>query len=128
MSNPDPSEILLSTRYKYFLNKEVAVGNVTLTAQSTPALEAKTHSLSIPIDNAEDYTQIKINFSHDANDWYVFPTPQITLDANFDIAVTGAYDSNSLDLTFFVINMTGSTHTNTASTVTVRVYVFETPV
>ncbi len=125
MSNPD--KVIFSSRYKYFLNKAVEEGTVTLTAQSIPAGEARKYDLSIPIENAQNYSQIKVNFSHDANDWYIFPVLDIRLDANFNISVTGAYDSNSLDLSFFVVNQTGSTHTSTASTVTVRVYLFETP-
>lgn len=127
MSNPNPDSIIFSSRYKYFLNKEVVQDSVTLTAQSIPAGETRQYSLSIPIDNAENYSQIKINFSHDANDWYVFPILDVTLDANFSISVVGSYGASSLDLTFFVVNQTGSTHTSTASTATVRVYIFETP-
>lgn len=127
MSNPDPTKILFSTRYKYFLNKEVKTGTVSLPAVSTPGNQAKTYSLSIPVDSEEDYTQIKINFSHDSSDWYVFPLLDVALGASFKIAVVGSYSASSLDLTFFVVNQTGGALTNTATDVTVKIYAFEPP-
>jgi hypothetical protein len=128
MSNPDPSKVLFSTRYSYFLNKSTYSGSVSLTAQSITAGHVATFSLSIPIDDVGDYTQIKINFSHDPDNWYVFPCLDVALDANFDIAVTGSYSGSSLDMTFYVVNQTGGTHTSTATTVTVNIFSFESPV
>lgn len=127
MSNPDPNKIIFSSRYKYFLNKGVEVGSTSISAQSIPAGETDTYNLSIPIDDTDDYTQVKINFSHDPNDWYVFPLFDVNLDANFNIAVVGSYSGSALNLTFFVINQTGSAHTNTATDVSVRIYAFEPP-
>lgn len=128
MSNPDPAKILFSGRYKYFLNKDVQEGSVTLSATSIAAGNAATFTLNIPIENDSDYSQVKINFSHDANDWYVFPIGgDIVLDANFDIAVTGSYNGTNLTLSFFVVNQTAGTETSTATTATARVYLFETP-
>lgn len=127
MSNPDPTKIIFSSRYKYFLNKDVEEGTVNLAATSIGAGNAATFTLVIPIENAQNYSQIKINFSHDANDWYVFPLIDVSLDSNFNIAVTGSYSSTSLTLEFFVVKQTGGTHTSTDTTATVRVYLFETP-
>lgn len=127
MSDPTPASTIFSTRYKYFLNKEVASNSVVLAATSIDSGNTATFSLSIPIDDPENYSQIRLNFSHDPNNWYVFPIFDIVLDANFNIAVVGSYDSNSLDLAFYVINQTGGTETSTATTVTASVYLFETP-
>jgi uncharacterized membrane protein len=128
MSDPDPSKILFSSRYGYFLNKSTADGLVNLTAQSITAGHTANFSLSIPTEGVGDFTQIKLNFSHDPNNWYIFPCSDVTLDANFDIAVRGSYSGSSLDLAFYVVNQTGSTHTSTATTLSARVYSFEPPV
>lgn len=128
MSNPDPASVLFSSRYKYFLNKDTQTGSVTLSATSIASLQSATFSLNIPIENVQDYSQIKINFSHDPNDWYIYPlAANVTLDANFFIDMTASYTGSSLALKFYVRNNTGSTHTSTATTATVKVYLFETP-
>lgn len=128
MSNPDPNKIIFSTRYRYFLNKDRVDGGVSIPSVSVPAFEADKYDLSIPIDDQADFSQVKINYSHDPNDWHIFPCFETTLDSNFNIKVTGAYDSNSLDLSFYVINQTAAPHNNTATTVSVRVHPFEPPI
>lgn len=127
MSNPDPASIVFSSRYKYFLNKDTEDGSVSIPATSIGAGNAATFTLSIPIDNEDNISQIKINFSHDPTRWHIFPVLDIVLDANSDIAVTGSYSGASLVLTFFVVNQTGGTITSTATNATVRVYLFDTP-
>lgn len=127
MSNPDPQNILFSTRYKYFLNKDVEDGSVTLSSTALGPGEATSFSLAIPIENDQDYSQIKMNFSHDSSDWYIFPSKDITLDANCIISVVGSYDGTNLNMTFYVVNQTGGSVNSTATTATVRVYLFEEP-
>lgn len=127
MSNPDPNKILFSTRYKYFLNKTTATGTINLPATSLNANEAANFTLSIPVENKENYTQVRINFSHESANWHIFPLYDITLDANCNIAVTGSYVGSNLQLTFFVINQAPFSVTSTSTNVTVKVYVFESP-
>lgn len=127
MSNPDPDKILFSTRYKYFLNKTTATGTINLPATALNANETANFTLSIPIENKKNYTQIRINFSHDSLNWRIFPFLDITLDANCTIATIGSYVGSNLELTFFVINQVGAPITTTSTNVTVKVYVFESP-
>lgn len=127
MSNPDPAKVLFSSRYKYFLNKDTETGTLSVPATAIAAGDFSVFSLSIPVENDEDYTQIRLNFSHDPSDWYVFPTRDIELDADYRIAVAGGYTSNSLNLTFVVFNWSGSGVTSTATTVTAKVTLFEPP-
>jgi hypothetical protein len=127
MSNPDLTKILFSTRYKYFLNKSVETGTTSITAQSTPAFEAKTYTVTIPVDNVENYTQVKINFSHDPNDWYIFPCLDVALGTDFKISITGSYSASALTLTFYVVNQTAGALNSPTSDITVKAYIFETP-
>jgi hypothetical protein len=127
MSNPDPQKILFSSRYKYFLNKTVEVGSLSIPAVSIPVFESRRYTLNIPIENVQNYSQIKMNFSHQSANWYVFPVVDITLDSNFTITVVGSYTGSNLVLNFFVVNQSAGTNTNTATDVSVRAYLFETP-
>lgn len=128
MSNPDPSKILFSTRYKYYLNYGSTSGSVSIPSTSYTSHTAKSYQIVIPVDRTSDYTNVKLNFSHDSSKWHNFPTADIILDSNFNIAIVGSYSSNSLVLTFYVVNQTGSTVNNTASTITANVAKFVTPV
>lgn len=128
MSSPDPAKIIFSTRFGYFLNDSDYDGSVVLSAASIGAGDYRAYSLSIPIDNQNAYSQIKVNFSHDPNDWYTVPVgADIVLDANFNIAITSSYAGSALTLTFYVVKQTGGTHTSTATTATARVLLFEPP-
>lgn len=127
MSNPDVNKIIFSTRYKYFLNKSISTGTINLPATSLNANEVANFTLLIPVENKENYTQVRINFSHDSSNWQIFPIYDIALDANCNIAVTGSYVGTNLELTFFVINMAPFGVISTSTDVTVKVYVFESP-
>lgn len=127
MSDPTPSNILFSTRYKYYLNYGTESGTVDIPVTSYGAGTAKSYSITIPVTRTDDFSNIKINFSHLSTQWYNFPTRDITLDSNFIIATTGNYSSNNLTLTFYVVNQTGGTVNNTGITVTAQVALFVTP-
>lgn len=127
MGNPAPANILFSSRYKYYLNYATTSGTLSIPATSYTAGTAQSYSISIPLTRTDDFTNIKINFSHLSSNWYSFRPTDVILDANFTITTVGSYSSNNLTLTFYVVNQTASTHTNTAITVTVQVAKFVTP-
>lgn len=127
MSNPDPTKILFSTRYGYFLNKDVATGTLNIPSTSIPELETRSFTLSIPIDSAREFSQIKVNFSHLSSRWYVMPIDDVERNADFDIATVGSYTSTNLVLTFYAVNQSPGTDTFPATTINVRAYLFEAP-
>lgn len=127
MSNPDPSKIIFSSRYKYFLNYDNQTGSVTIPATSIAAGHYTTGTISIPISNNQDFSQVQINYSSDGTKWYSFPIADVVLDANFTITTVGSYGSSNLTLTFYVVNQTGSTHTSTAVTIQAHPYLFVEP-
>ncbi len=127
MSNPNPSNILFSTRYKYYLNYDTKVGSVDIPSTSYGAGTAKSYSIVIPLERTDDVSNIKVNFSHIGGVWFNFPPADLELDSNFDIASTGSYSSSNLTLTFYIVNQTGLTVSNTALTVTAEVALFVTP-
>lgn len=127
MSNPDPSSVFFSSRYKYFLNYDDALGSVTIPATSVAAGHYITGSISIPIADNQDFSQIQVNYSSDSTKWYVFPVSSLALDSNFTITTVGSYGSSALNLTFYIVNQSGSTHTSTALTVQAHPYLFVTP-
>jgi len=125
--NPDPSNLIFSTDYQYFLNYGDADSSVTVASTSVPAGEAISANLVVPMTRTEDFTQVRVNFSHDSSKWYGFPLTDIALDANFTITTVGSYASNSLTLTFYVVNQTGSPANTTAFTATARSLLFVVP-
>lgn len=126
MSNPTPSNILFSTRYKYFLNYDTGSGSLVVPA--TNSLTAvNMGNITIPIDSADNFSQVQINFSTSASDWYKFPVKDITIDSNYRIATVGSRASGNITLTFFLVNYTGVAVNSTACTITANAYLFETP-
>lgn len=120
--------MLFSSRFKYYLNYDTASGSVAIPASSYTAGTAKSYSLTITgLERTNDFSNIKVNFSHESGNWYNFPTADIPLDANFDIVTTGGYSGSSLTLTFYIVNQTGSTVSNPAVTVTANVSLFVSP-
>lgn len=128
MSNPAPSNVLFSSRYKYFLNYDNASNTKTIAATLLGAgLAQNMGDLTIPINSDDNFSQIQINFSTSASDWYKFPVRDYSLDSNFNIATVGARTGDSIVLTFFLVNKTGGSATSTACTITANAYLFETP-
>lgn len=126
MSNPDPAKVIFSSRFRYFLNKAKETASLTVPTESIGAFEYTTKSFSIPIETNEDFSQIKLNFSQDPTEWYIFPMRDIDLDSTFKIAVSGSYAGSN-----FVVNLTiydnAGGGTTTAFTVTAKAYLFEPP-
>jgi hypothetical protein len=83
--------------------------------------------VTVPVDRTNDFTNVKINFSNDINNWYSFPTADIPLGSNFSITITGSYTSNTLVVTLYVANQTAGTVSNTAVDVVVAVAKFVSP-
>ena len=128
MSNPDPSKVLFSSRYKYFLNKDIVTGSRACASRSVGAGEFTSYGLVIPMESRTDYSQVRLNFSQDPNRWYIFPTRDVDLDATFKIAVTGSYNSDdNLNIELTVFDNVGTGGNTTAFTLTARVYFFEPP-
>jgi len=126
MSNPNPSNVLFSTRYKYFLNYDRGEGSLAVPA--TNSLTAvNVGSITIPIDSASNFSQIQINFSSTPSDWYKFPLKDITIDANYRVATVGSRSGGSITLTFFLVNYTGVATNSAAFTISANAYLFETP-
>lgn len=126
MSNPNPSNILFSTRYKYFLNYGTGSGTLTIPATNT-LVAINAGSITIPIDSADNFAQTQVNFSTSSSDWYVFPLKDIPIDANYNVATVGSRSGNSMTLTFYLVNNTGVATNSTAVTITANAYLFNTP-
>lgn len=126
MSDPNPSNVLFSTRYKYFLNYDDETGTKTIPATSVTGAQ-NMGDLTIPIDNDDNFSQIQINFSTSSSDWYKFPVRDYSLDANFNIATVGTRTANNIVLTFFLVRTGGGAATSTAVTITATAYLFNTP-
>lgn len=126
MSNPNPSNMLFSSRYKYFLNYDTGSGSLSIPATNS-LIAVDVGDVVIPIDTADNFSQIQINFSTSPNDWYKFPVKDITIDSNYRIATVGSRTGSSITLTFFLVNYTGVATNSTACTVTANAYLFETP-
>lgn len=109
------------------MNYDNKSGSVTIPATSVAAGHVTSASLTIPLQNKQDFSQIQINLSTSANDWYTFPTLDIPLNTDFKIATVGSYTGSGLVLTFYVINETGGTLTSPAVTIIANAYLFETP-
>lgn len=127
MSNPNPSNIIFSTRYKYFLNYDRGVGTPLVVPPTNSLTAVNVGNIVIPIDSADNFSQIQINFSTTPNDWYKFPLKDITIDSNYRIATVGSRTGGSITLTFFLVNYTGVGTNSTACTISANAYLFETP-
>lgn len=128
MSNPDPRQVISSARYKSYQNYgDTQIGTVSIPSTSYLVNTYKTYSVTIPLSRTEDLTNVKINFSHESSNWFDFPTVDLILGSGFTIATVGAYSSNQLAITFYVVNQTGGTASNTATDVTVEVRRFVAP-
>jgi hypothetical protein len=123
----DPSKILFSTSYKYFLNYDDKTGSVSVPSTSYGAGVVKSYSVTIPITRTKDFSQIRVNFSFDSSKWYVFPFPYVVLDSNFSVETVGSYSGSNLIITFYVVNQVPLTVSNTAFTATVDATLFVTP-
>jgi hypothetical protein len=124
MSSPDPTKVLYSARYKYFINIDDAVeSSVSIPAASRTAGSATDFTITLPKSADCRYANVKLNFSTDtAGVWHLMPATDFTLDANFGIANRIAYLTNSVVIHLFLFNNDGvSAHTNTAVTVTARI-------
>lgn len=126
MSDPNPENMIFSTRYKYFLNYTNSTASLTI-APTTTSAAVNAGSITIPCDAANNFSQIQVNFSTNSGDWYKFPLNDFPLDANFNIATVGSRSGSSMTFTFFLVNETGSSATSTAVTITVTTYLFKTP-
>lgn len=116
--------MLFSLRFGYYLNYKTASGSVTAPSTSYTAGTAKSYTVTIPIDRSNDTSNVKLNISTDSGNWHSFPCLDLTLDANFTVAVTGSYSSSALAITFYVVNQTGGTVSNTSFTATVSTSIF----
>lgn len=126
MSNPSPSNIIFSSRYKYFLNYANSPGSLTIPA-TTQSGAANKGSITIALDAADNFSQIQINFSTSSGNWYKFPLNDFTLDSNFTIATVGSRTGTTLTLTFYLVRSAGGSATSTAVTITANAYLFKTP-
>lgn len=124
---PDPSKILFSTAFKYFLNYTTVEGSVNVPSTSYATGEAKSYSVTVPITRTQDFSQVRINYSHLSANWYNFPPGQIVLDANFTISTVGSYTGSNLTITFYVVNQVIGPVSNTAFTATVKSFLFVVP-
>lgn len=127
MSNPNPANMIFSTRYKYYLNYRMATGSVSVSGTSHAANTATNYSVTIPIDRTKDFSNIKFNISSLGGQWFSFPSRDIILDANFTLSIVGSYGSNNLTLKVFVVNQSGGVATNTTFTFSVAPALFVTP-
>lgn len=124
----NPSAIIFSTSYKYFLNYDSESSTVDIPASLYAIGEVKNYNLTIPIMRTEDFSQTQINFSFDGAKWYIYPFGQIQQDANFTVQVVGSYTGSSLSFDFYIVNQDpGSSHTNTAFTANAKALLFVTP-
>lgn len=124
----DPSKIIFSTAYNYFLNYDTETGSVSVPVTSYAVNESKSYSVTIPITRVKDFSQVQINFSFDSAKWYTFPFPYVVQDSSFGLIETvGAYSGTSLVITFYVVNLSGIVKNNTAFTATVKALLFVTP-
>lgn len=126
MSNPNPSNMIFSTRYTYFLNYDANDGSLSVPATNS-LIPVSVGSIVLPVDAADNFSQIQINFSTSPNDWYKFPVKDIDIDSNYRIATTGSRTGSSITLTFYLVNFTGVATNSTPVTITANAYLFETP-
>lgn len=124
----DPSKVIFSTLYSYFLNYDTQTGSVNVPATSYATGESKSYTVVIPIDRTQDYSQIQINFSFDSTKWYILPVGDVTLDIAFgSVTTVASYSGANLTITFYVVNQVVGPINNPAFTVTVRSLLFVTP-
>lgn len=123
----DPSKVIFSTSYKYFLIYDTETGSVSVPSTAYALNEVKSYTVAIPITRTKDYTQVLLNFSFDSSKWYAFPLTDLVLDLAFgSVAVVGSYSGSNLTLTIYVINQAGAGN-NPAFTVSVEAVLFVTP-
>lgn len=128
MADPDPRKIIFSSRYRYYRDYGgPQTGSVSIPATSYGAGVAKSYSLTVDLDRNDDLTHVKLNFSYDPSRWFGFPPVDLILDSFFTISTVGAYSGNQLTITFYVVNQSGLTKTNTATDVTAEVRRFIAP-
>lgn len=128
MANPNPSNIIFSTRYKYFLSYTITPLTGTLSVPATTQSGAANKgSITLVLDAADNFSQIQLNFSTSAGNWYKFPLNDFTLDSNFKIATVGSRSGTTLTLTFYLVRTAGGSATSTAVTITANAYLFKTP-
>jgi len=124
----DPSKVIFSTSYNYFLNYDSETGSVSVPATSYATGEAKSYTVTIPITRVKDYAQTQINFSFDPTKWYVFPFGDVTLDISFgSVSTVASYNGSNLTVTFYVVNQVFGPVNNPAFSATVKTLLFVTP-
>ena len=120
--------MLFSTRYKYFLNYKSGAATVDIPSVSHGAGVTTNYSVALSLDRTQDFTQVKINFSFDPTKWYGFPQGDVLFDTDaFSVSTVGAYSGSVLTITFYVVNQTGGTISNSAFTASVSGLLFVVP-
>lgn len=127
MSNPDPDKIIFSSRYKYLLNSSSATASVTATGASVGALSYTTATLNIPIENTEDFSQVQVTFSFDSGKYWTMPIQDLDIDANFTLTSIGKFTGSNYQMTFYIVNQTGSTQSFSTFTISARGFIFVQP-
>lgn len=123
----NPSGVIFSTAYAYFLNYKSSTGSVNIPSTSYAVGQVKNYSLSIPIERVKDYSQIKVNLSFDSSKWYIFPFGQVAINSNFVLQTVGNYSGANLNLAFYVVNSSASSATSPSFDVSITADLFVTP-
>jgi hypothetical protein len=123
----DPSKVIFSTQYRYFLNYDSKTGSVSVPSTAYALGEAKSYTVTIPITRVKDFSQVLVNFSFDSGKWYAFPFGDVVLDLSFgSVSTVGSYSGSNLTLIFYVVNQVGPGN-NPAFTANVDASLFITP-
>ncbi len=123
MSNPDPTKVLFSSRYGYFINVDDAVqGSVTIPSASRASGSITDFTITLPKSTNCRYSNAKVNYSTDTSGlWHIIANLRFQLDTYFQIIPRIAYLTNSIVVHVLLYNGDASSQTNTAVTVTARI-------
>lgn len=127
MSSIDLTKLIAGSMFDSLLNYNDQSASVTCTGVSVASGHFAHYSVSVPINNDENFSQLQIKYSFDSTKWYVYPLIQLTLDSNFTVTTVANYTGSNLVTNLYVVNQSSSTATHTSFTVTVHPYLIATP-
>jgi hypothetical protein len=127
MSDADYSKLIMGSMFDSFLNYDDNSSSITTGTASVGAGHFAHYSISVPIDNDKDFSQLQLNYSFDNSKWYIYPVLDLTLNSNFSVTTVANYNNSNLIVNIYVVNQSGSTNTHPSFTVIAHPYLIATP-
>lgn len=127
---PNIQKAIFISSSQTFQNSTVVENTFAAPAYTFPASNEQIITQNIALNNGENVSQVRINFSFDASKWYIIPVQRFNIikpSSSTYIQTYAGYDGSNLVITLRVIPIGAAPNEYPAFNYTVNAKIFITP-